>query len=417
MEVGKDSLCSDCTKCALAEMHAVLKDPLLIDKIKAECGKKIVGEDNAVHTVLLCAFGRLVENAELTSYNLFVNSNSGAGKDFVTRNVLSILPPGIVESRTRISPTAFNYWHNSEDEPEWTWDGKVCYLEDVSTNVLNSEVFKTMSSSGSKVTITVENAAKEIEIVGKPVIIVTAASVTLAREMLRRFTSINLDETREQTQAIKRMQSEQAKTGKKLAYDDNIKHSLSSLKRVKVRIPYADLLDKYFPDEHLILRTHYSRFLDYIKASAALYQEQREKDDDGFVLAAGRDYENARLAIEATSSSKNMVPLSIKEQEILKSLLDIQGDSLKMCTIDEVVQTSKMPRKFIYLHLEKLTEYGIVTRDVVEDRLGAGRPASVYRANIITGGLKLPSFDDVLASMGNEISANGPPASDKADAA
>ncbi|GAG25669.1 unnamed protein product, partial [marine sediment metagenome] len=132
------------------EIEEILKDPKLFDKIDREFDKMIVGEKKARRTIFLFSCGRLVLNAESTSTNLLVNDESGMGKDHVTKNVLKIYPnwngnPGIVHHRVRISPTAFCYWHNCKFEEDWTWDGKIFYGEDISNNVLNSDMFKLMA--------------------------------------------------------------------------------------------------------------------------------------------------------------------------------------------------------------------------------------------------------------------------------
>ena len=154
----------------------ILKDPKLFEKLNEELDKKIVGEGETRKTILLCASGRNVENSQVASYNLLVMSESGAGKDYVTSETLKIIPPEQYIKKTRISPATFTYWHNSKFEPDWTWNGKVFYCEDIGEGVLNSDVFKVMCSSGSSATIVVKQRAIDLEITGKPVMITTTAS-------------------------------------------------------------------------------------------------------------------------------------------------------------------------------------------------------------------------------------------------
>ena len=67
-----------------------------------------------------------------------------------------------------------------------------------------------------------------------------------------------------------------------------------------IKIPFAESLVNYFPSEHLIMRTHFERLLDFIKASTALYQFQRERDSDGYIRAESQDYDNAIISLKAT---------------------------------------------------------------------------------------------------------------------
>lgn len=299
--------------------HKILSDPNLFTRItEKEMDKKIVGEFDSRKTIFLCCCGSLVKNARMTSFNLLVNSESGAGKDWVSSNAILIMPKGSWIKRTRISPNLFNYWHNAKYEPDWSWDGKVLYLEDVSNNILNHEVFKTMCSSGSKATILINQTPVDLEIKGKPVVIITSASATPENELLRRFTILNLDETVDQTKEINKRQAEFAEKGFLNVYDVNLIGALSKLERVEVKIPFAKKLTELLPTDHIIMRTAFDRFLDYIKASAALHQFQRKFDAQDYVLAEGQDYDIARIALLKTTSNKRMIPLTKNQKRILE---------------------------------------------------------------------------------------------------
>jgi len=121
---------------------ALLTNPKLLQNLMLELDKTVTGEYLTRHAILITAAGIWVANHATSSYNLMVNSESGAGKDHVTRHTLAIFPKDSVVTRTRISPTAFTYWHNSKYEPDWTWNGKICYLQDTNNSVLNCDCSK-----------------------------------------------------------------------------------------------------------------------------------------------------------------------------------------------------------------------------------------------------------------------------------
>lgn len=296
----------------------ILTNPDLFEIINKELDKKIVGEEPTRKTIYLCSNGRFVENSQVASYNLLVNSDTGTGKDYVAEKTLAILPSEHYIKKTRISPTAFTYWHNSKFEPNWTWDGMVFYTEDIGEGVLNSEVFKVMCSSGSSATITMNQMAIDIEIKGKPVMITTTASASPNPEMVRRFVMLMLDESMDQTKAIMKRHSEFKKKGIIPEYDPDLIEAQKYLRRVKIKIPFADLIDKHFPSENVIMRTNYPRFLDFVCASAGLHQYQRIEDNDGFILAEGKDYDIARECFLKLFSNKYMIPLTRNQREILK---------------------------------------------------------------------------------------------------
>lgn len=345
----------------------LLKDPRLLHRIDYELGKFVVGEEQARQAIFLVSCGRLVVNASPSSYNLTINSESGAGKDHTAKNVLKIWPQACVLQRSRISPTVFNYWHRSDKEPNWTWDGKVCLLMDISNQVLNSDVFKVMCSDGSFATIVVEQKAVDLEIKGKPVMILTTASANPNSEMIRRFSSINLTESQQQTKNIMCQQAEDASKSIVSGTDksiNNVKSAISKLEPVKVVIPYAKELPDVYPSEHIIMRTNFKRFLDYIKASAALHQFQREKDEQGWVIATWDDYDVATIPLGATTSNRFMIPVSKTQKKLLEAIQSIEGK------FSVAMLEPKVPfigKSQLYEQLAKLQTIGYLKSEQYED--------------------------------------------------
>lgn len=373
--------------------ETLLMRPDLFDLFVEETGKNIQGEKSARFVLLLCMQGRLVENYEPCSFNILVNCESGAGKDWVTRNVVKILPEELYEYRTRITSRAFNYWHNSKFDQEWTWDGKICYLEDIENDVLNSDSFKVMASSGSHVTVVVEGYARDIEIKGKPILFLTSATANPKHELLRRFVILSLDESIDQTKAIMNRKAERAKTGIAIntEYDEEFIAAQNLLRRVKVKIPFADWLTELFPSDHLIMRTLFSRFLDWIKASCAFHQYQRKTDKDGYFLAESQDYEIARRAIEAVTTNRYMLPLTKNQLKVIE-LSEGLEDSF---TIDDIApKVSFISERTLRRELDKLTNFGFFTKGslVVEN---SRRPLLTFTRNPL-GSLKLPSWEEIM---------------------
>jgi DNA-binding HxlR family transcriptional regulator len=302
--------------------------------------------------------GRLVENASLTSFNLIVNDETGIGKDWITTNVGESLPEKDFIKRTRTSEKLFTYWHNPKFDPEWTWNGKVFYNEDISQNVLNSDVFKVMASSGSNATVLVNQTPVDIPINGKPIIIATTESSTPNRENIRRFALVNLDSTIDQTHAIMIRQAELKQSGKTTDYDPVVIKALGKLKRVKVRVPYAVKLEKYFPKKKVLMRTQFNRFLDWISSITAFYQFQRKQDKEKFYLATSQDYEIAKECFEKTISNPLMIPLTKQQQNILSRL-----DGFPHFIEDIAIMNPEFSESWLRKQLDKLTEYGFLKKD------------------------------------------------------
>ena len=377
----------------------ILKDLQLFEMINKELDKKIVGEEETRKVILLCSFGRLVENSQVSSYNLLVMSESGAGKDYVTSKTLEITPQEYYIKKTRISPATFTYWHNSKFEPEWTWNGKVFYPEDIGEGVLNSDVFKVMCSSGSSATIVIKQRAIDLEIKGKPVMITTTASASPSPEMVRRFVMLMLDESVDQTKAIMKRHSEFKKKGIVPEYNQDLIEAQKYLKRVKVKIPFADLIDPHFPQDNIIMRTNYPRFLDFISASASLYQYQR-KEEDGFILAEGQDYDIARKCFLKLFSNKYMIPLTRNQKEILQQFeLDPTLEGSVSELYNSVFGKDFLSDRALETNLKNLVKYGILKTHTKKDVLNRDiNSYSIKKSYTENKTLNIPDYASITSS-------------------
>lgn len=380
LKVSSDDTCSVFDESIeYLSVQEILKDPDIFNKItEDEFDKKIVGEKETRKVIFLCAAGgRLVENCQTASYNLLVNDDAGTGKDYITGNVLSILPKDCYIHKTRISPTTFTYWHTPQKEPEWTWDGKVFYPEDISEVVLNSDVFKVMCSNGSNATIVIKQEAVDIEIRGKPVMITTTATATPNPELTRRFVILNLDSSENQTKAIMDRHAHYKQTGIVPEYNKDYTEAIKQLKRVKVIIPFATLISSYFPTKNIIMRTHFPRFMDYIAASAAFHQYQREVDQQGFVLAQGKDYDIARSCFLKLCSNKYMIPLTSTQKQILAVFEDDPATNGSASWLHAHIFSKLGTLVTIQKQLDNLVKYGLLQTSTAKDSLN--REIEVYK--------------------------------------
>ena len=402
-KIEKDPLSRGFAEAAAPEL--ILEDPDLLNRINKELDKKIVGEEATRKVILLVANGRNVANpSEMASYNLMVNAESGAGKDYITSNTLDILPKYEVIKRRGITRKVFTYWKGDKSEPEWTWDKKVFYCEDIPNYILNEDVFKVMAASGNAVsTVVINQKAVDIQIDGKPSMIITIAEADPKSENLRRFPIVDVDESINQTREIMKRQSEYAKEGKSLDYDPNITAALANLKRVKVKIPYADLISNHFPIEHIIMRTNYARFLDYIKSSCALHQKQRKKDKLGFFLATAEDYEIARECLTKTISSKNLIPINKNQRKIMAVVKE--SDFKDNFRVDDLApKITFMGERALRNNLAKLTEIGYFTRDN-EKVEGIPKPVMFF-SFIDKSNFKIPDYDYITTNTSIETNTS-----------
>jgi len=354
-----------------------------------EFDKTIVGERKTRQAIFLSLCSIWVKNLQ-SQINALVNSESSAGKSYVCKKVYDIFPDKLKQYRTKISAEAFTYWHDSRREPEWDWDGKICYLEDIRESVINSDTFKIMCSEGSTATIVRNQLAIDIEIVGQPIMLITTATAQPTAEILNRFNLLPLDETEEQTEKILEYQSLEAMGKTKKDYDERIKKSLERLERVNVVVPFADKIFAHFPKTSLRVRRDYVRFLDLIKSSSALHQYLREKDKDDNIIATKHDYELARSCLNCFRH-RGVFGLATRLRKAFDSCNQIEP---KPFTAKEIYTFNPFVNQANwYNYLDKLVELNLLSIEIVRKE-GIPKPVKVYTP-IISQIINLPEYDNL----------------------
>ena len=326
----------------------ILKDKnLLIEIIKEAQNEGIVGEGNTLLALINKICLRLVKNVEPTSSNVIVSDDSGAGKDWIVKNICKILvPEEKYKHRTDLSPTALKYW--KADKGGFSWDGYVIHLEDPKEGTIQGQTFKTMASGGTESTITIDSKAVDLRTKGKPVMIVTSLKTTIDEEGGRRWDALRLDISSKQTEIIKKKALERASGLIEYNPNNRLRHALQNLLRPKeVVIPFANELQGFLPNT-LVIRTQIHKLLDYIKSSAVLHQYNREKDEKGRIIANWFDYDYARFVFLHLKDEEGMA-LNKDEEEFIKVLREAD----KPLPIKEVADRyERHGTAWIYNHID-----------------------------------------------------------------
>jgi hypothetical protein len=348
------------------EWKELFKDPEIFNIIIKEFDKKVIGEEIPKKTIFLCFCGIYVKNSFKPSYNLIINGKSGIGKDFTTYSILEIFPEEKYKAFTKVTPQALSYY--KKNEKDFTWDEKILYLEDITQQTLDSPVLKTLSSNKMNTLSFLRDKTEEINIKGKPIIIMTFANNILGIEYIRRFETCQLDEEIAHSKAIIKKQAERMATGEKPFYNPLITLGLSKLQPIEVIIPFAKKITAKFPCEDLVIRTKFNRFGDYIRASCVLHQLQRKQNEQGQYIAEIRDYEIAREVFNHLNQFKKLIPLTIHQQKIMEyfekkdinetlSAISIHNDLGQFIALNNLIE-----------NLQRLVSYGFlnVTTEIDE---------------------------------------------------
>ncbi|MEM3154800.1 MAG: hypothetical protein QW165_04540 [Candidatus Woesearchaeota archaeon] len=375
-------------------LHAavgILHNPDFLNIIIDELGKKIAGEHYARTAIFLCACNIWVENS-LQKTHVIVNSSSSAGKDHVTKAVFDLFPEGIKDYRSKITSETFSYWRTDKKsrEENFTWDGRLLYLEDCSQTLLDSPTFRVMLSGGSKATVVRDQRAIDLHIPGRPTVMITTATTMPSNELLNRFVPVSLEETQCQTINVFRKEIELAMCVK-AEYNPNVKAALLLLRKCRVKIPFAEHFLGLFPDKPVSMRREFARFLSFIQNSAALYQFQRVKDADGYVLADWQDYDNAVYGFAGID--RNPVKLTKSQQRVLDCF---SGDGWYLRS--EIASMVGMDSSWVYRILLQLVEKGLIS--VRLDDTEAKSKAKQIFAKVVSVS-QLPKSDVLIAKLPN----------------
>ncbi len=335
---------------------AMANPSFLVDVLK-EIQKEVAGEEDTIIAQIIVATTRLVKGAIPESKNLFLSDTTGIGKDYVTKKTLEVILPEEEHLHvTKMSKEVFTYWHAFEEG--WTWDNKVIHFEDITQELLNSSTFKVMSSGGSHAVVVKDQKTVEIPIVGKPCMILTSHHTNPQSEALRRFPIGALNETKEQTVEIHDKISKRYSGREEHNIDYIIKSAVQSLEPYEVIIPYAELIQHFFPKD-IFMRTHYQRFLNYICSSAVLHQYQRDKTEDKKLIATPDDYMIARLVLLYTTSNPKMIPMSKEYRDLIKLL----EEKVEPMTVKEIYVKYDKSMDWLYKNLPKIIETKLIITD------------------------------------------------------
>jgi DNA primase len=259
------------------EAMALLQDPKLMERILtdfAQCG--LVGEEINKQVGYLATVSRRLESP----LAVVVQSSSAAGKSSLMDAILAFVPE---EDRVQFSAmTGQSLYYMGEMDLKHK---VLAMVEEQGASraayplkLLQSEGVLSIASTG-KDPATGKLVTRQYRVEGPVMLFLTTTAIDLDEEMLNRCLVLAVNEDRQQTQAIHRLQREaQTLEGllKRERRRDLIKlhQNLQRLLRPLVVInPHAN--DLTFPDGLTRTRRDHLKYLTLIRAIALLYQYQR----------------------------------------------------------------------------------------------------------------------------------------------
>ena len=264
-----------------AEQHAaamkLLEDPRLMDRILedfARCG--VVGEETNKKVSYLAAVSRLME-APLA---VIVQSSSAAGKSSLMEAVLALMPEEQRVQYSAMTGQSLFYMgeHDLKNKILAIVEEEGAQRASYALKLLQSEGALTIASTG-KDAATGKLVTHQYRVEGPVMIFLTTTAIEVDEELLNRCLVLTVDEDREQTRAIHRIQR-QAQTLEGLLARSQRQDILTLhrnaqrlLKPIAVVNPFAGKLS--FPDGLTRTRRDHMKFLTLIRAITLLFQYQR----------------------------------------------------------------------------------------------------------------------------------------------
>jgi DNA primase catalytic core len=256
---------------------ALLRDPKLLDRIVADfaaCG--VVGEETNKLVGYLAAVSRKLAQP----LAIVVQSTSAAGKTALMEAVLAFVPPEERIKYSALTGQALYYLSDADLRHkilaivEEEGAEKASYA----LKLLQSEGELTIASTG-KDPQTGRMTTQEYRVEGPVMIFLTTTAVDIDEELLNRCLILTVDEGREQTAAIHRLQRERETLAGLLRSESRAavlalhRNAQRLLRPLRVVNPYAERLT--FLDDRTRTRRDHMKYLALIRTIALLHQHQR----------------------------------------------------------------------------------------------------------------------------------------------
>jgi len=347
----------------------LLRDPKLLDRILEDferCG--IVGEETNKLVGYLAAVSRHLESP----LAILVQSSSAAGKSSLMDAVLDFVPE---EERTHYSAMTgqalfymgeMDLKHKVLSIVEEEGASRAAYA----LKLLQSEGALSIASTGKDPT-TGRLVTHQYRVEGPVMIFLTTTAIDLDEELLNRCLVLTVNEEREQTQAIHRLQREQQtlegllRRQARPAILARHQNAQRLLKPLLVANPYAGELT--FPDHRTRMRRDHTKYLTLIRAIAFLHQHQRQvKTERGvsYIEATREDVATAdRLIKDLLARSLDELPPQTRRLLLfLDAMVTEKSEQLKMERKDfhfsrrEVCAYTNWGMTQVRVHLERLQQ-------------------------------------------------------------
>lgn len=348
----------------------LLQDPNLLSRILqdfAACG--MVGEETGKLVGYLAATSRKLEDP----LGIIIQSSSAAGKSSLMEAVLAFMPKEERVKYSAMTGQALFYMGETDLKHKILAlvEGEGAERASYALKLLQSEKELCIASTG-KDPQTGKLITQEYRVEGPVMIILTTTAIDIDPELQNRCLVLSVDESREQTRAIHRLQREAMTLDglvlkeRRAQVLDVHRNAQRLLRPLKVVNPYAQALT--FVDDKTRTRRDQMKYLGLINVIAFLHQYQRPLKKIGgltYVEATPADIDAAnRLAHQVLGRSLDeLAPQTRRLLNLITDMVKAACTEKAMDTQDyrftrrQVREATGWGQTQLKVHLARLEEY------------------------------------------------------------
>jgi hypothetical protein len=365
----------------------LLKDPaLLFDVLSTAKQSGIVGEEKNLLTLYLVMTSRLLPQPLSGA----TKGESSAGKSALDETIRRFFP----------KDEAYYFWSAMSSKnlfyTEKDFKHKMLVIAEANGSEASSYAIRTLLSENRLSYEVVErdertgkSGTRQIEKEGPTGFLTTTTLPRLHPENETRLITLAVDESEKQTRSIMKSIAAKYKNGRHEIDFAPWINGQRILQPVDVEIPYAEFLTDNLPTKPLRIRRDCRKLLSLIAASAVLHQFQRERTEDGKVVANLADYYNAKVLFEDIFF-ESLYGIHQNTQILIDAITKLSENGLTSITTRELMDELGWIKSKISNWAKPLHEYDWVVYQGPgkENYYQVGRPISAQN-------IRLPSLEEM----------------------
>jgi hypothetical protein len=286
----------------------------------------LVGEDKIIKVVYLTTVSRLLDKI----ISIAVKGPSAGGKSFLVEQVLRLFPASAYHALTSMSDRFIVYDTKPIKHVMVVIYEAAGLASDEAAYLVRSLVSEGCVRYGTVIKGEYGPESLTIEREGPTGLIVTSTALSLDAEIETRMISVTVNDSPEHTARILAAKGRAAfiadpDHSAMLAKWHALQDYLASGGN-RVVIPYAERLGKKIPPIAVRLRRDFPNLLALIKSHALLHQANRERQDDGTIIATLDDYGAVRELMWAVIAEGVDAKVPKKIQQTVKAVEDLIRD-------------------------------------------------------------------------------------------